>query len=180
MGQVIGGSRSHISSRAWLLQEDQDQYNSAIQPLYIIILLVVFWYAKLRPTQGLFLLAQVSEEKGFRGKILVARYTMPCPYTMWKYGWISQVYNVLRIVSGRKLFCLYWSPIDLLTFTDILVIWFTTLIFLSRRIPKKLITEVPSILLLPMIDATWAIIYQSHSVWPGFSKVFERVAYGWK
>ena len=40
---------------------------------------------------------------------------VPCqasiPYD--KYGWISEVYNDLRIVSGRKRFRLYKSPIDL-------------------------------------------------------------------
>ena len=32
-----------------------------------------------------------------------------------KYGWISEVYKILRTVSGRKRFSLYQSPIDFAT-----------------------------------------------------------------
>ena len=65
-----------------------------------------------------------------------------------KYGEISEVYNVLRIISERKRFSLYKSPIASATFIDISVIWFTKFNLLSRCMPENLLTEVSLILLL--------------------------------
>ena len=48
--------------------------------------------------------------------------------------------EVLWIVSGRKRFSLYKSPIDFVTFIDISVIWFTKY-FLSRCMPKNVVTS---------------------------------------
>ena len=54
----------------------------------------------------------------YKTKILLY---IPChvsiPYD--KYGWIGEVFNVLRIVSGREQFCLHKRPIDFATFRDI-------------------------------------------------------------
>ena len=59
------------------------------------------------------------ENEDFRGIILIC--SMPSLYSIPydKYGWISEVYNVLRIVSGRIRFILYKSPIDFATSIDI-------------------------------------------------------------
>ena len=56
-----------------------------------------------------------------------------------KYGWISEVCNVLRIVSGGKRVILYKSTIGLATFMDISVIWFAKLKFLSKFMPRNLV-----------------------------------------
>ena len=53
-----------------------------------------------------------------------------------KYGWISEVYDVFRIVSGRKRFSLYKSPIDFATFIYISVIRFTKFNFFSMYAQK--------------------------------------------
>ena len=79
-------------------------------------------------------------------------HAMPLQYIPYdKYGWISDVYNVLRIVWGRKLFTLYKSTIDFATFIDISVIWFTKFNFLSRCMPENFVTEVLLIVLLPTL-----------------------------
>ena len=81
------------------------------------------------------------ENQNFIGIILIC--SMPSLYTICdKYWWISEVYHVIRIVSGRKRFSLYKSLIDFATFIDISAIWFTKLNFLSKRMPKNLVTEV--------------------------------------
>ena len=74
-------------------------------------------------------------------------------------GWISEVYNVLSTVSGRKQFSLYNSSIDFATFIDISVIWFTKFYFLSRCLPNNLVTEVSLIVLLPtLISGKFALL----------------------
>ena len=75
----------------------------------------------------------------WRTKILeVLFWYVPCqasiPYD--KYGWISEVYNIFRIVSGRKRFSFYKSPIEFATFRDISVIWFTKFNFCQDVCPK--------------------------------------------
>ena len=104
---------------------------------------------------GMFIICQIiycTYAFFWRTKILeVLFWYVPChastPYD--KYGWISEVYNVLRIVSGRKRFSLYKSTIYFATFIDISVIWFTKFNFLSICMPKNLVTEVSLIVLLP-------------------------------
>ena len=54
--------------------------------------------------------------------------------------WISKVYNVLRIVSGRKRFNLYKSQIDFSTFIDISVLGLTKFNLLSSCMPKNLVS----------------------------------------
>ena len=62
----------------------------------------------------------------WRTKILeVLFWYVPCQASIPcdKYGWISEVYNVFRIVSGRKRFSLYKSPIDFATLPDLGINW---------------------------------------------------------
>ena len=50
-------------------------------------------------------------------------YTWHASISYDKYGWIKETYDVLRIVSGKKRFSLYKSPLGFATLGDISIIY---------------------------------------------------------
>ena len=80
-----------------------------------------------------------------------------------KYGWISEVFNVLRIGSGMIRFSLYKSSIGFATFVDTSVKRLTKFNFGSRCMPKNLVSEASLILLLPILIMLPILSYSNNN-----------------